>query len=110
VAEVRRWLTTSEVDHALRSEPLLRSAFFFLMTPGELAGHLGREAAFFRARAARCRALADAKDRGEFGYSPLTQSLRVALEASLRVDEALAGWAEWAKTVPPATAEHVKAE
>jgi len=99
VAEVRRWLTTTEVDHTLRSEPLLRSAFFFLMTPDELADHLDREAAFFRDRAARYRALADAKDRGEFGHGPLSQSLRVALEASLRIDEALAGWAQWAKDV-----------
>ena len=45
VAEVRRWLPSAEVDHTLRLEPLLRSAFFWLMTPAELADHLDRSAA-----------------------------------------------------------------
>jgi hypothetical protein len=29
-------------------------------------------------------------------------SLRVAIEAGIRLYEALADWAEWAQTVPPA--------
>src|SRR5579863_2028563 len=33
VAEVRRWLTRTEPDHTIRLEPLLRSAFCWLMTP-----------------------------------------------------------------------------
>ena len=102
VAEVRRWLTATQVDHTLRAEPLLRSAFFWLMTPDQVAAHLDQEAAYFRAVAGKLREIADSKDRGEFGRSPQTQSLRVAIEASIRVNEALAGWAEWAKTQPPA--------
>jgi DNA-binding PadR family transcriptional regulator len=97
VAEVRRWLTSAEVDHTLRLEPLLRSAFFWLMTPAELADHLDREAAYFHALARRYRDLAEAKDRGDYGDSPQTQSLRVAVEASARINEALGGWADWAK-------------
>jgi DNA-binding PadR family transcriptional regulator len=97
VAEVRRWLTSGEVDHTLRLEPLLRSAFFWLMTPAELADHLDREAAYFHALARRYRDLAEAKDRGDYGHSPQTQSLRVAVEASARINEALGGWADWAK-------------
>lgn len=103
VAEVRRWLTSGEVDHTLRVEPLLRSVFFWLMTPEELAAHLDREAAYFRALASKYRELAEAKDRGDFGYSPQTQSLRIAVEAGIRINEALADWAEWAKTTPTST-------
>jgi DNA-binding PadR family transcriptional regulator len=97
VAEVRRWLTATEVDHTLRLEPLLRSVFFWLMTPEELAAHLDRDAAYFRGLAAKLRDLAGAKDRGEYGHSPQTQSLRVTVEAGIRINEALEGWAGWAK-------------
>jgi DNA-binding PadR family transcriptional regulator len=97
IAEVRRWLAAGEVDHTLRLEPLLRSAFFWLMTPPEQADHLDREAAYFDAMAARCREIAAAKDRGEFGHGPQTKSLRLTLEASIRVNETLAEWARWAK-------------
>ena len=100
VAEVRRWLTQTEVDHTLRLEPLLRSVFFWLMTPDELAAHLDREAAYFHELAAKLRELAAAKDRGEYGDSPQTQSLRVAAEAGIRINEALGGWAEWARDKP----------
>jgi DNA-binding PadR family transcriptional regulator len=97
VAEVRRWLTATGVDHTLRLEPLLRSVFFWLMTPEELAAHLDREAAYFRDLAAKLRDLAGAKDRGEYGHSPQTQSLRGTVEAGIRINEALEGWAAWAK-------------
>jgi DNA-binding PadR family transcriptional regulator len=101
VAEVRRWLTATPVDHTLRLEPLLRSAFFWLMTPAELADHLDREAAYFQALARKYRDLAEAKDRGDYGHSPQAESLRTALEASIRINEALGGWADWARR--PAT-------
>jgi len=101
VAEVRRWLTSTEPDHTIRLESLLRSVFFWLMTPAELADHLDREAAYFHAVAAKYRALAEAKDRGEYGSSPQTKSLRMAVEAGLRVTEALGDWAGWARHEPP---------
>jgi len=47
--------------------------------------------------ARRYRDLAEAKDRGDYGDSPQTRSLRVAVEASARINEALGGWADWAK-------------
>ncbi|NYI04908.1 PadR family transcriptional regulator [Allostreptomyces psammosilenae] len=102
LAEVRRWLAEDEVDHTMRMESLLRSFFFWLMPPEELAAHLERERAFFTETARVFRQFAAAKDRGDFGSSPHTQSTRVAIEAGARLYEALATWAEWARTVPPA--------
>jgi len=98
--EVRRWLTAVDVDHTLRLEPLLRSVFFWLMTPAELADHLDKEAAYFEHLAQRYRDIAEAKDRGEYGNSPQTQSLRIAAEAGSRLYTALGDWAAWAKVRP----------
>jgi DNA-binding PadR family transcriptional regulator len=95
-AEVRRWLTEVDVDHTLRLEPVLRSVFFWLMSPAELATHLEREAAFYQALADKYRALAAAKDRGEFGDSPQMKAIRIAAEAGIRLHEALGDWASWA--------------
>lgn len=102
LAEIRRWLSDDQVDHTLRIESLLRSVFFWLMPPDELDAHLRREAEFFSRTAEMYRQYAAAKDRGEFGTSPQTQSIRVATEAGIRLFQALADWAEWARTVPPA--------
>ncbi|UGT41777.1 PadR family transcriptional regulator [Nocardia yamanashiensis] len=97
LAEVRRWLGEDEVDHTLRLEPLLRSFFFWLMEPRALDAHLEREAKFFSDTAAMYRELADAKDRGDFGVAPHNKSKRIAIEAGIRLYEALAEWAEWAR-------------
>jgi DNA-binding PadR family transcriptional regulator len=102
LAEVRRWLTEDEVDHTMRSESVLRSFFFWLMEPDDLQAHLRREQAFFTETAEMARGYAVAKDRGDFGTSPQTRSMRVAVEAAARFYQALADWAEWAQTVPPA--------
>ena len=103
LAEVRRWLVEDDVDHSLRVESLLRSVFFWLMSPEELTAHLEREREFFAENAALYRRHAEAKDRGEYGNSPQTQAIRVAAEAGVRMFQALADWAEWAETVPPAS-------
>ena len=96
LAEVRRWLTLAEVDHTMRLEPLLRSLFFWLMDPEDLARHLAEEADFYASRAAAYRAYADRKDAGEFGHTPQVQSMRITIEGGVRVYEALAEWARWA--------------
>jgi DNA-binding PadR family transcriptional regulator len=101
IEEVRRWLTAVEVDHTLRLEPVLRSVFFWLMTPEELAAHLEKEAAFYRDLAEKYRAIAAAKDRGEYGDTPQTESIRTAAEAGIRLHEALGDWATWAVSHPP---------
>ena len=102
LAEVKRWLTEVEVDHTMRLQPLLRSLFFWLMDADDLRRHLESEARFYSELAERYRQYAAAKDRGDFGYSPQTQSMRVTVEAGIRLYSALAEWAEWAQTVPPA--------
>jgi DNA-binding PadR family transcriptional regulator len=99
--EVRRWLTEVDVDHTLRLEPVLRSVFFWLMTPEELAAHLAKEAAFYSDLAAKYRALAAAKDRGEYGDSPQTTSIRIAAEAGIRLNDALGDWAKWSLSHQP---------
>lgn len=101
IREVHRWLTEVDVDHTLRLEPVLRSVFFWLMTPKELAAHLEKEAAFYHDLAARYRALADAKDLGEYGNSPQTRSIRIAAEAGATLNHALDDWARWAMVHPP---------
>jgi DNA-binding PadR family transcriptional regulator len=101
LAEVRRWLADGEVDHTLRIESLLRSVFFWLMPPTELDEHLQREGDYFRQQAEVYRRHAAAKDRGDYGSSPQTQSVRIAAEAGIRLFQALADWSDWARTVPP---------
>jgi len=99
--EIRSWLASGEVDHTMRLQSLLRSLFFWLMDPDDLRRHLDDEARFFAESAERYRAYAQAKDRGDFGDSPQTRSMRITIEAAVRLYQALADWAEWAKTVPP---------
>jgi DNA-binding PadR family transcriptional regulator len=102
LSAVRHWLTSVEVDHTMRLEPLLRSVFFWLMTPEELTEHLSREATYYETLAATYRQVAEAKDRGDYGDSPQTRSIRIAAEAGIRLADALAGWATWAQA-PTAT-------
>ncbi|GIH16265.1 PadR family transcriptional regulator [Rugosimonospora africana] len=105
-AEVRRWLTQVDVDHTVRLEALLRSYFFWLMEPDDLARHLAREAEFYTEQAAIYRAYAERKDAGEFGSTPQVQSMRITIEGGVRVYEALAEWARWAATYKlPAAAD-----
>jgi hypothetical protein len=101
MAEVRHWLLDVDVDHTFRLEPLLRSVFFWLLTPEELADYLEREAAFYHGLAQSYRKLAAAKDNGEFGYTPQVAALRVTAEAGVRITEALGDWAEWAAVRRP---------
>ncbi|MGW6282008.1 PadR family transcriptional regulator [Kribbella sp. NPDC055071] len=103
LAEVKHWLSQVEVDHTMRLQPILRSLFFWLMDADDLQRHLAAEAEFYNGIAAQYRQYAEAKDRGEFGNSPQTQALRVAIEAGIKLYAALGEWAEWAQTVPPAS-------
>lgn len=61
-----------------------------------LAAHLERKAAFDHDFAAKYRALAAATDRGEYGDSPQTKSIRIAAVGGLRINKALGDWSRWA--------------
>ena len=65
-----------------------------------------------RAASAYCTRMAElyreygaCKDCGEFGTSPATQSMRLTIEAAVRVHEALADWARWAEEHSPTPGE-----
>ncbi len=104
LAELRHWLTEVETDHTMRLDPVLRSLFFWLMSPGELRAHLMKEGDYYRARAEQYRGLA-AEDHGEFADSPQSRALRLTAEAAIRLYQALADWADWATTTPLVTGE-----
>jgi DNA-binding PadR family transcriptional regulator len=97
LSAVRDWLAVGEVDHTMRLEPVLRSIFFWLLTPEQLREHLRREAEHYDAVAEMYRELGEAKERGDYGDSEQTKSLRLAAEAGARLNEALADWARWAE-------------
>jgi DNA-binding PadR family transcriptional regulator len=105
LAAIRTWLADGEVDHTLRSESILRAAFFWLMEPGELQAHLDRERRYYTEAAAFYRDLTAAKDRGDFGDTPQTRALRVAAEAGVRFFQAMADWATWAADRPAPSAQ-----
>jgi DNA-binding PadR family transcriptional regulator len=97
LAEVKRWLTEDAIDHSFRMEPLLRAYFFWLMEPDDLKRRLGEEREQFAAYARELRGYAVSKDRGDWGTSRRTRAQRIAIEAAIRVNEALAEWARWAE-------------
>jgi DNA-binding PadR family transcriptional regulator len=105
LTEVRRWLSEEEVDHTFRLQMLLRSYFFWLMDADSLRAHLEREHRFYAETAATLRSYAAAKDRGEWGSTPQTRAMRIAIEAGVRLNDALAEWAQWAQKADPMGAE-----
>lgn len=105
LAEVKRWLAKGEVDHSIRFEPLLRSYFFWLLEPDELAERLAAEKRYYKEFSDMLRALAAAKDRGEWGTGPRPRAQRITVEAVLRLSQAMAEWAEWAAESNLMTAE-----
>jgi DNA-binding PadR family transcriptional regulator len=105
LSEVKRWLTEVDVDRTLRTETLLRSFFFWLMEPEDLKTHLANEARHFAETAEALRGYAAAKDSGVWGTSRQTRAQRIAIEAGIRINEALAGWARWAEETDLMSAE-----
>lgn len=96
LAAVKEWLTHGSVDHVIRSESLIRSFFFWLIKPEDVLKHLEAERRYFSAQAKFYEDLTKAKDRGEFGHTKQTDSARITAEAAVRLNRALAEWAEWA--------------
>jgi DNA-binding PadR family transcriptional regulator len=95
--ELRRWLLEKPADQSARVEPLLRSLFYWQLTDEELIAHLDHEAARWRETARLYQCAVESAERGERGDTPQMRSVRVTVEAGVRLYEALAEWAEWAK-------------
>jgi DNA-binding PadR family transcriptional regulator len=92
--QVRRWLVETEPDRTVRDEAFLRVFFLWLLEPKEARSYLEGEREHHRARLEQYLDTAD-------GFSPRTPAQRydrIALEAGIRHERALAEWAEWALT------------
>ncbi len=72
------------------------------MDPADLREHLAAEPAYYRQAAAGFEQFAANKDSGVYGDSPQVKSMRVTIEAGIKLYAALADWSDWAQTVPPA--------
>ncbi len=101
-AEVRRWLAEPPAHEVLRSERILRVFFLWMQPPAEAARYLREQAAQHREKLARYESFAKLippQAEGPHRWS------RISLEAGMRVERALAEWADWAATEaarPPA--------
>lgn len=94
--ELHRWLLSAP-DHTLRYEPLLRSFFFWRLSPAELVQTATAEGDHYRALRDTYRRIAEAKDESGHAATPQGRSVRLTLEAGIRMYDALAGWADWVK-------------
>lgn len=93
LAEVRRWMTETVPADTIRTERMLRVFFLWLLTPEEARAYLERQRERHRARVAEYHAIAPAIPVGD-GHA--NRMSRIALEAGIRVEAALADWADWA--------------
>lgn len=89
---VRRWLAETAPPESLRSERFLRVFFLWLLEPAAARAYLDEEATRHRERLARYLETAAQMPAG----SPSYRWSRIALEAGIRFDRAMAEWAEWA--------------
>jgi DNA-binding PadR family transcriptional regulator len=93
---VRRWLTETEPDRTHRDESFLRVFFLWLLDPPAARDYVADQARRHRALLAEYQAIAhDQPSVDELTGPP--RSFRIALEAGIRHERALLGWAEWAE-------------
>lgn len=98
---VVRWLEHEPTSGVLRSERMLRVFFLWMLRPAGAVAYLRAEAQRHRdevARYERTAGLIDAEPH------PAARWARIALEAGIRFDRAMAEWADWAV----AELEHVR--
>ena len=89
---VHGWLTETEPEWGIRSEPMLRSFFLWLLDPEEAREHLRRYRAWFEERR---RAYQSIKEH----WRPQTEGEKAAwivLEAGLMQAQTNIRWADWA--------------
>jgi PadR family transcriptional regulator AphA len=89
---VTAWLADTQPADAPRAEPFARVFFLGMLPPARAAAYLGEEERRHAAKLARYLAMAE--------HCPLDEDAtrwdRIALEAGIRVEAALAEWAAWA--------------
>lgn len=100
VEAVRRWLRETVPSEAIRNEGLLRVFFLWLLSPDDARAYLTASAARHRERLERYRQIATYIPADG---APADRWSRIALEAGIRYEEAMAGWSEWAAREVPDT-------
>jgi PadR family transcriptional regulator, regulatory protein AphA len=91
-AAVREWLTSSDPEWGIRSEPILRAFFLWMLEPDEARDYLLRYREWF---AERLKVYQTFKQE----WTPRTEGDRsawVVLEAGIMQAEAAIKWADWA--------------
>jgi PadR family transcriptional regulator, regulatory protein AphA len=89
---VREWLTTSEPEWGLRSEPMLRAFFLWMLSPEEARAYLHRYREWFEQRLTAHNSVREQ-------WVPETEGERaswVVLHAGIMQAEAAIKWADWA--------------
>jgi DNA-binding PadR family transcriptional regulator len=100
--EVRRWMRETTPSESTRTERMLRVFFLWLLEPDEAAVYLREQEARHRERLLRYRAIAEEIPAGGDRANRMS---RIALEAGIRFESAMADWAAWAveELVPSAS-------
>lgn len=94
LAELRRWLTETDVKPTRGGDSLLRVFFLNVATPEQAVGFLDRLAGKAATDHAHLREIKDSTDWGQDGV--LTANGRLALEYGLRLYAMQEEWARWA--------------
>jgi DNA-binding PadR family transcriptional regulator len=94
---VTAWLADTQPADSPRAEHFARVFFLGMLPPARAAGYLAEEERRHQAKLARYLAIADQCPLDE----DTTRWDRIALEAGIRVETALAEWAAWAERQLP---------
>ena len=92
LAEVRRWMRDTAPSEGVRTERMLRVFFLWLLPPDEATTYLRELSASHGERSARFQAIAATIPSGD----PANCMSRIAVEAGIRFESAMAQWAAWA--------------
>jgi DNA-binding PadR family transcriptional regulator len=96
-ATVTTWLADTQPGDSPRAEHFARVFFLGMLPPARAAAYLAEEERRHQAKLARYLAIADLCPLDE----DATRWDRIALEAGIRVERALAEWAAWAERQLP---------
>jgi PadR family transcriptional regulator AphA len=92
LAQVRRWMRGTMPSESVRAERMLRVFFLWLLPPDEASAYLREIGGRHRERMARYEAIAETIPSND----PEACMGRIAIEAGIRYESAMAEWASWA--------------